>query len=240
MKLLEQEEVGTVCKFILRIDDVGRLPTDGNPELGTDSDLSYFAQWRRETGIVDVLAVLGIVPTWLDEEGLKWVRVCLPGKHVAVHGWDHKRTTKMDRSLLTLAAFQFGLGVPNYIAPFNLYSIQEIIDWGHAGGSYFFGGFPIEHHQFGELPLQIGRVIHYSAVRELYGTADQILSNLPKYLEDESDQVEVHVITLHVPWEKNPKSVMKLVDTVSNHLILPELSHGCTRRLSCVDPVGKV
>jgi hypothetical protein len=198
-------------RYVLRVDDVGRLPTDDNPELGTDMELDYFFRWIGECGLIDLPAVYGAVPKWLSGAGLRRFKT-LPLNCRAIHGWNHVKdaTVSPDQMRESLRRLRARI----YIPPFNAYMDETVSDWSVVGGTHFLGGFHGEHHNYGLEPCDVHHVVHLPAHPLLYGRAHEILDNLS--LVEESDYLKV--ITLHVPWEPNTDTVRKLIEVIAPQL----------------------
>lgn len=210
-----------MIKFILRVDDVGRTPWD-DPEEGTDHDLSYFDRWRKESGLAGLPAVYGIVVSWINPNGLQWMKnnIRYPEK-VAVHGYDHKRGAIITPSMMAMSmdTLTTDSAPYSYIPPFNAYSNDTLHDWQSVGGKYFFGGFHGEHHEFADIPLyppSAPNVIHIPATRVLYGHAPEIIHNLSGTFSQRSYP---RVVTLHVPWDRDISLVKSLVGHIKDHLV---------------------
>lgn len=201
-------------RYILRIDDVGRLNSDC-PTSGSDIDLTYFFSWRAASGLNNVPAIYGIVPTWPSAIGRRLFNTQISVDQQAIHGWDHAVGTTTSAQLMLAKGF-----FPQaraFIPPFNEYDGKLIEHWRGVEGRHFFGGFDKEHHQFGEAPCTIGNMTHWNAVRGLYGTSAQILNNLDTVAETEYPQV----ITLHVPWETDVSRLRELITKIKPFLVLP-------------------
>lgn len=188
--------------LILRVDDVGRRPGD-DPERGCDWDLSFFEDWCVRGGLVDVPAVYGVVPSWVDTTRIGRLRSKLAGTF-AVHGFDHRQGAVV--RLAQMFAGRIALDAVAYIPPFNAYSAQTVQDWGEAGGRYFFGGYESRVCPPGP-PRLLGDVVFVPAYAPLYGHAATLLmtefATLPDYPV---------VLTLHVAWEPDAGLVCKLID----------------------------
>lgn len=194
--------------LVLRIDDVCRLSTD-KPEQGSDGDLDYFMEWRKQSGLVGLPVVYGIVPAWLTDKGQKRLQELRGEETTAVHGWNHLRGVKV-----TLFQMKLGkklLATETYVPPFNHYSDRTIFNWGSVGGKFFLGGFEGEHHSHGHSPKTVREVTHLPAERDLYGRSEQLVTDI-------KSQVPL-VLTLHLPWETNPGSVAALVDKIRDQLV---------------------
>lgn len=204
-----------MTKYILRLDDVGRLNADP-PERGSDRKLKHFRQWFEDCGMAGLPVACGVVPAWIDSTGLSVVReLSTRGAIIAMHGWDHAKDVVVTTEQMKTGCKLLSTNV--YIPPFNEYGARTMSGWRTAcgGHSIFLGGFNLEHHFCGEAPYVWEQLTHYSAVPRLYGMAHDIINNLPM----QSDHPLV--ITLHVPWEPDPVSVKRLVDKIKNDLVSP-------------------
>lgn len=203
--------------IILRIDDVGRKPSD-TPEKGTDHDLSYFAEWRNKCGLIGLPVIYGVTPKWLNEDGFHWLKdnVCndYTPESLAVHGYDHRFNAPV--SLPQMIKGRTSLfDCLSYIPPFNLYDDKTIKDWADAGGKYFFGGMHVQHHTHGAHPRTIHGILHLPANCFLYGRAKELLEGIKSVRQKEKPVVA----TLHVPWEKDPSTVKELLEVIKPSLI---------------------
>lgn len=190
-------------QIILRVDDIGRLPSDP-PEQGSDQGLAYFFAWRQALGLVGHPITYAAVPTWVDDAGLERLRHELfGGEEIAVHGWDHARGAVVHAGCMADARRRFcGTKCRSYVPPFNEYDAVTVGDWreavrGTMDTPVFFGGFPGEHHTLGDVPQLENRVIHLPACKPLYGRIPQIREALPAY----ADCPVPLVATLHVTWD---------------------------------------
>lgn len=195
--------------ILLRVDDVCRKPGD-SPTNGTDRDLEYFRKWERESGLIGVPAIYGVVPDWLSGAGYWYLQRNFAGDQLAVHGFDHAEGAIVTQSKMSVARKL--LQSPSYIPPFNIYTVETLIDWRIAGGGYFLGGFDGEHHQWGHQPKMVEGLIHLPACKFLYGHATEILPNLPTLADFPL------VLTLHVPWD-SPSEVYKLVSLIRDRIV---------------------
>lgn len=204
-------------KYILRIDDVGRLPSDP-PEAGTDSGLDWFRKWFDDSSLRGVPAVCGVTPAWLDQRALRWLpRMARDHKTIfALHGWNHERDIVVTKLLMQLGVK--ALGKTNaYIPPFNEYGAKTIWDWSEiVENPVFFGGFNEEHHFFGIEPFVYSNWVHYPAYHDLYGTSLEIIKRLPQ-----NEFNYPLTITLHVPWEIEVKHTASLIERIKQDIVPP-------------------
>jgi hypothetical protein len=186
--------------FVLRVDDCA-----WTPEKKPDKDLAYFRKWREWLwGDSPQPAYYGFIPAMLGEAERKWLAEnLLPCEHVAVHGWDHARGAVVTVEQMRTAREQLG-NPAAYIAPFNAYNRQTVLDWGEAGGSIFFGGFPHET-RIGD--CIIGSVRHAAAVRELYDHAPPLI----KALEAAVFRSDLPVVTMHCTWDCGREAAVREV-----------------------------
>src|SRR3990172_4523139 len=113
-------------KFVIRVDDVGRLSTD-SPVQGSDGDLEYFMAWRAAFGSHRFPVTYGVVPSWISLDGLAQLKKFVPGESVAQHGWDH-RPGEVSRDDMRRGFEK--LWMPrSYIPPFNDYNAETIHHW---------------------------------------------------------------------------------------------------------------
>jgi hypothetical protein len=208
-----------VNKFILRVDDVGRLSTD-DPETGSDKALDNFFCWYEYCGLKDLPALYGVVPTWLNSEGLKRFKSEIPRRYRAVHGWDHVKGAAVLPCEFKAARKMIGGNV--YIPPYNQYSKLELQRWKAVGGKYLMGGFNEEHHKYGPTARSIWGVTHVPAIPELYGKSPEIIHALETLPEHDHPLV----VTLHVPWEVNWTYTRALIDLIRNSLVSLEQAYG--------------
>ena len=207
--------------IILRIDDVGRRPAD-TPEIGTDNNLTYFAHFRKLAGLTGVPVYYGVVPAWINTEGIEWIREYLEGdEKIAIHGHDHRYNAK-----ISIKQMQQSMGIFNattYIPPFNYYTDNDLTNWYQAGGKYWLGGRDQEHHQHGEDPVIVNDVVHFSACWPLYGRANELLKTFKTV---KLSPFAPKVMTLHVPWENDPRDVKLLIEAVAPYLTTIEKIKG--------------
>lgn len=209
-------------KLILRIDDVGRLPTDF-PEQGSDRDLSWFKNWYLSAGLNQLPCVCGVTADWLNREGLEsisWLRD--KGAVIAAHGTNHGVGVIVSKE--DMARVRDALGNPRaYIPPFNSYDATTLQSWREAGGDMFFGGFYLEHHHLGDRPVLVENVLHYPACHALYDRATNLKPMLEKIQLNPRYPV---VVTLHAPWEPTPSYVRNLVEKISSDIVSPSITDG--------------
>ena len=203
--------------IILRIDDVGRLSHDP-PEKGSDPDLIYFEQWRSEAGLVNLPVVYAATPLWIHERGLHLLSNLQGEELSAVHGYTHDRGVQPTLTEMKRAGFLFRSLC--YVPPFNDYTLETVNNWGLAGGKYFLGGWPGDHHDLGDKPVLTNGVIHLPACPLLYGTACDLLRSGRAVCQRTTGNQPL-VLTLHLPWDQNPTPVKELVDAIKPLLVSP-------------------
>lgn len=204
--------------IILRVDDVGRVPQN-SPEEGTDLDLEYFQEWRAKAGLTRCPVCYGVVPQWISAKARLWLEYNILGnEELAVHGYTHGKGEEVTEDKMRTARIEL-CGASAYIPPYNEYTTATISSWRKAGGEYFFGGIDGEHHFYGEKPSRRHGTVHLSARRSMYGRAAEIQENLDK-LEHGLDKFEFPVVmTLHVPWDIDMRSVGSLVNRIRPYLV---------------------
>lgn len=193
---------------VLRIDDVGRTPAD-SPEHGTDSDLTYFQEWREAIGLRGLPVIYAAVPQWLSSKGLDALNVIEPPERVAVHGWDHKKGWGPDLQFMELGRRLLG-NTTVYVPPFNFYDMETMQNWSKVGGRFFLGG----HEDYPSTSCLENRVCHIKADASMYGKVFPVKTAiLARELND-----QVAVATLHIPWDKI-SDVRGFAEEVKDYLV---------------------
>jgi hypothetical protein len=194
--------------IVLRIDDVGRREGD-KPEQGSDGALRYFDWWRGACGLIGTPAIYGAVPAWLEPGAAARVDLQEPERW-SVHGYDHTRGADVSADRMRESRLKLQTGV--YIPPFNAYTRQTVLNWSEAGGSIFLGGYE-GNISSSCLPSRVGAAVYMPACKELYGRASELVERIPATFGYPL------VLTLHVPWETDPKPVRDLVERIRTLLV---------------------
>lgn len=194
-------------KILLRVDDVGRRPGD-SPEHGTDKDLSHFEEWFDTLGLGKLPACYAVVPEWVSREAITRLSSKVGVDNWGVHGWDHKRKTQPSIQQMRQAREKL-CGATQYVPPFNDYTGEQISDWDLVGGKLFFGAI---HEQVDMFKVGGCAVVH--AHNPYYARSQDILTAWRT-----QKRPSLSVMTLHVPWEDDKKSLRRLGDEIHEHLI---------------------
>lgn len=161
-------------KFIIRVDDVGQLPDQSQPDVG----LRFFKSWHRACAWGDTPMYLGVVPGVLEAEdiALAYEHVQQYGGEVCIHGYDHARGVLSSKDVLRAANLLPGARC--VIPPYNMYDEMTLEATAHLGNKpVLFGGLPRDH-KYGSQPTLVRGALHVAAEPSLYVHSYALMSAL--------------------------------------------------------------
>jgi hypothetical protein len=200
-------------KFLVRVDDVGQAEIQANPDRGMELFARWYDPWRG------LPVYFGVVPAGLTASEFSWIDHNIPAQYLAIHGWDHARGPLSVGHIARAVAVLPEARV--VIPPYNSYDAETVraMDVHIAGTPVLLGGFPRDHHNYGDAPKRIGaRTIHVSATRNLYDRCYQLADSIPSMLLPAVDYPLQ--IVLHHRWDvKNLDGVKRLRDVIADRMV---------------------
>jgi len=226
-------------KFCIRVDDIGWTPTESStpPIKEPDAGLELAQKFHEAMNGLPYLA--GVIPGFMDEIGLNWLRSRPTGLTVALHGWNHAlsggdrdefayHNVGQIRHKLALGQALIG-PTEHYIPPFNAVSDKLPAAAWNEGIRYIWGAqkaWPTPPS-----PYYLYKCLFIPAWAPLYGASgwaqncdsQPLLTTVSNVL----DTTGYAVISLHITWEAGKESgtfwsLRKLVNLIQDSVISPQ------------------
>lgn len=228
----------------IRVDDIGWTDEVLRPPIKkADQGLELARRFHGAMGGAPYLA--GVIPAYVDQVGIDWIRSKPDGMAVALHGWDHGANRRNDRDEFSglssqeirekIAMGQARVGpTSHFIPPYNALppALAEAI-W-HEDIRYIWGrevDWPTPPS-----PFEVDRCWMIPSWAKLYGVSKYQLSPGMPILVNMVKSIPAvpAVLTLHIPWEaSNDPSfdgVRRLIDMIRDRIVTPDqyVGENCT------------
>jgi hypothetical protein len=223
-------------KFLLRVDDIGWTSEESDRPPCKKQDVGLEIAKRFHDALDGIPYLAGVIPAYVDVNGIEWIESEPKGMTVALHGFGHGEPTPGDRHefegksedfVRTRIAEGRRIVGPTqyYIPPFNSLNPAHVGALWHEGIRYVFGrelDWPTPPSPY-ELDHGVKFIPSwsrlYGAIGWQQGAAKRRLLDEIQDIHEFGREAGVAVMTLHLPWEsardpefKHTKSLKKFRD----------------------------